>query len=29
MDICKEEEPTSIKVAAEEHYVACHLVQKT
>lgn len=28
MGICKEKEPASIKVAGEEHYVACHLVQK-
>jgi len=29
MGICKEKEPNSIKVAGEEHYVACHLVEKT
>jgi len=28
MDICKEEEPASIKVRGEEHFVACHLVEK-
>lgn len=26
--ICKEKEPASTKVEGEEHYVACHLVQK-
>lgn len=29
MEICREKEPTSIKLAKEEHYVACHLVQKS
>jgi len=28
MGICKEKEPAPIKVAGEEHYVACHLVKK-
>lgn len=29
MDICKEKEPITIGKDAEEHYVACHLVEKT
>jgi len=29
MDICKEKEPITIRKNKEEHYVACHLVEKT
>jgi len=28
MDICKEKEPITIKIDTEEHYAACHLIEK-